>query len=97
MGVIRDFRDRLSGVGGPRPEIYLSLAQQPAAAGIAAGVVLAYNQWHLLRRLSTAVERFDPAVYAAAAVALIAFAAASAWLPARAALRVDPAVALRTD
>jgi len=43
------------------------------------------------------VTALDPGTFTAAAMMLAAVAAAAAWLPARRASRIDPAVVMRQD
>jgi predicted permease len=69
----------------------------PVAVGLAAGLLIAV-------RLGTRVQAFlveanatDPSTYAAAAALLALVAGVAAWIPARAAARVDPVRALKAD
>lgn len=70
-----------------------------AAGGIAAGVALAAALIQLSRQggMLTEVNPLDPLVYGAAALALGATALLASYLPARRALGIDPAVALRPE
>jgi len=68
-----------------------------AAVGSAMGIAGALLLTRYLRTLLYQVSATDPAVIACAACALGAVALAAAWLPARRATRVDPAVALRGE
>jgi predicted permease len=68
-----------------------------AAAGSVAGIAGALLLTRYLQTLLYQVSATDPAVIALAACALSAVALAAAWLPARRATRVDPAVALRGE
>ena len=65
-----------------------------AAAGIAAGTIGAVVLTRAMQSLLFGVRATDPVVYAAAAGVLLLVALASAWVPARAAARVDPLEAL---
>ena len=65
--------------------------------GAGAGLVAAYNLSHLLRTLMTGEKIFDPVIYAVTTMMLFAVAAGAAWLPLRAAYRIDPAVVLRRE
>jgi len=67
------------------------------AAGLVAGVVLAWAASRGLASLLFNVPGIDPLVYAAAAVVMTAACAAAALAPARRASRVDPIIALRSD
>lgn len=83
---------RASVVGG-----VLSRALKPAAWGALAGLAGSLALARLLRGLLFGVGPTDPGAVAAAAVALLAAAALAAWLPARRAARVEPAIALREE
>jgi predicted permease len=68
-----------------------------AGTGTAVGLASAFAGSKLLAHLLFAVSPHDPMSFGITAVALMAAAAAAAYLPARRASRVDPAVALRAD
>jgi predicted permease len=68
-----------------------------ALAGIVLGGVLAYGLAQLLRGMLFAVAPFDPFVFVAVPLLLIATAAAATAVPALRASRVDPMHALRAD
>jgi putative ABC transport system permease protein len=68
-----------------------------AAAGSVVGIAGALLLTRYLQTLLYEVSATDPVVIALAACALGAVAIAAAWLPARRATRVDPAVALRGE
>jgi ABC-type antimicrobial peptide transport system permease subunit len=70
-----------------------------AAVGIFAGVALAVALVQVLRRSEMLydVDAIDPVVFAVAPLVLAAATTAASYIPARRALRVDPAVALRPD
>jgi ABC-type antimicrobial peptide transport system permease subunit len=72
-------------------------ALQLAGAGVAIGVVGAALFSRLLTSLLFGVTTWDPATYLAGAATLSTVAALAAWLPARRAAAVDPAVALRSE
>jgi predicted permease len=65
--------------------------------GIAAGTIGALALTRYLRTLLFEVSPADPKVLATAALVLGGAALLALWLPARRAIRVDPAVALRAD
>jgi len=68
-----------------------------AAAGIAIGVPAAYGVSRLLQSLLFDTAPADPLTYGAVVLTFVGVAAASSYLPARAATRVDPIRALRGD
>ena len=65
--------------------------------GIAVGLALSAATIRLLRRFLYGMSPFDPLAFAAASVAWLAIALLATWLPARRAMRVHPAVALKMD
>jgi len=69
------------------------------AAGVVAGLVLALGLIQLLRRsgMLYEVSAFDPLVFTAAPLVLVAAVAAASYVPARRAVRVAPTVALRPE
>ncbi len=66
-----------------------------AGMGVAIGTLAALALTRVLRGLLFQVEPTDPATFAAGCAALVAVAAAAAWLPARSATKVDPVGAMR--
>ncbi len=68
-----------------------------AGLGLAAGLAAALALTRLLEAFLFGVEPTDPATYAAVAVMLLAAAGLASFLPARRAMRVDPAAALRQE
>ncbi len=66
-------------------------------AGIAVGTAGAFALTRYLGSLLYQVSATDPAIFAAAALVLLAAALAAVWLPARRATRIDPAIALRGE
>jgi ABC-type antimicrobial peptide transport system permease subunit len=68
-----------------------------ALAGVVAGLAGAALLTRYLEALLFGVDASDPRILAAAATLLVGVALAAAWVPARLALRVDPASALRED
>jgi hypothetical protein len=81
---------RTVSTGVVRQALKLSLA------GCALGGVAAFFGARLLSSFLYDVSPSDPVVYAAVLVGALAAAAASAWLPAHRAARVDPSMALRS-
>ena len=68
-----------------------------AAVGVAVGTAGALGLTRFLQSLLFETAPFDPLVYLAVAAALLAAAAASCWIPARRAARVDVARLLRAE
>lgn len=68
-----------------------------AAAGLGCGLVAAVSLHRVVASQLTEVARADPRIYGAVSVLLLLVAAAATWVPARRALDVDPAVALRAE
>jgi putative ABC transport system permease protein len=69
----------------------------PLLGGATLGVGLAMALSHALRSWLFGVESHDPATLAAAGVVLLLLTLAASWLPARAALGVEPSTILRAD
>ena len=71
-------------------------AVRPVLAGTGVGLVASYwiSQW--VQALVYQVDAYDPWTFAAVALTLLVTAALAAWVPARRASVVDPAVALRS-
>jgi len=72
-------------------------ALRPVAAGILAGVPLALAAARVIRGLLYGVEPGNPLTLALTLLTVVAAAVAAAWLPARAASRVNPLEALRAE
>jgi putative ABC transport system permease protein len=68
-----------------------------AAVGLAIGLAAALALTRLLQAQLYRVSPVDPAAYGIAIVLLLGAAGVAAWLPARRATRVDPAIALRSE
>ena len=68
-----------------------------ALAGTAAGLMLAASNTRIAQRFLYGVSGMDPGSLTAAAIVLLATALAAAYLPARRAAHVDPAIALRCE
>ncbi len=69
----------------------------PVLTGAAIGLAATYWLSRLMTSLLFGVEAGDPVTYAAVGGALLFAAVLACYLPARAVLRVDPVVALRTE
>jgi ABC-type antimicrobial peptide transport system permease subunit len=101
-GVVRRTREVGIRVAlGARPGAVLSLFLREgvalAAAGVALGLAGAWALRRLLAGLLYGVTPGDPAAFLGAAVALLAVALVATLLPARGALRVDPAATMRVE
>lgn len=100
-GRTREIGVRIAIGAAPRQVVMLLVREMtfPTVAGLAAGLLAIYNLAYLLQRQGVLFEvrQFDPGLYAAVTVSLLALALVAAWLPARRASRVDPMVALRAE
>jgi ABC-type antimicrobial peptide transport system permease subunit len=65
--------------------------------GIILGLAGALTTARSMRSLLFGIEPWDPASQAATVAALALVAVAAAWIPARRAMRVDPAIVLRNE
>jgi ABC-type antimicrobial peptide transport system permease subunit len=68
-----------------------------AAAGVIAGLLLAFPSMRLLSALLYQVRYDDPSVFALLAITLVLVSVLAGYLPARRAARVDPLKTLRAD
>jgi len=95
----REMGIRLALGAAPRSILRLVLGEglSLAAAGVAAGVLAALVLTRYLATLLYTVRPADPVVYAGVVLLLGLSAAAGCYLPARCAIRVDPAVVLREE
>ena len=87
-------------LGAPRPRVLWMVFRESLGlmlAGVAIGVPLLLVASRLIRSLLFDVSPNDPAIVAAAMLVLLAVGAASSYLPAWRASRVDPLTALRQD
>ena len=89
-------RQALGAAPGDVVRIVLGEGVRLAVFGVTAGLVLAMFGTRLLRTFLFGVGSADPLTYVAVAVVLAAIALTSAWIPARRAIRVRPADALRS-
>lgn len=83
----------------PRAVLRLILAQGAAlaAAGLALGTIAALWLSGTLTALMAGADRLEPQVLAAAAAVLVAVVLVACWVPARAAMRVDPVETLAAE
>ncbi len=85
-------------LGADRAQIIRLVMQRVAvliAAGLAIGVTSAFWAARYVDALLFRLEARDPATFISAAAVLIVVSLAAAWIPARAAARMDPAAVLR--
>jgi ABC-type antimicrobial peptide transport system permease subunit len=68
-----------------------------SSIGIALGLFAAWGLSQWFAAVLYGVRPDDPRTFAIAGTALLAFAAAACWLPARRAVRIDPATALKQE
>lgn len=95
----REFGIRLALGAQPQAVMTLVLRQGMtlAALGLAGGVILALLSTRLMTRLLFSISAADPITYLVVTVILAVVAFGANWIPARRALRTDPAEALRGD
>ncbi len=87
-------------LGATRAEVarlVLTRASALALTGVAAGLVGAILAGRFLRAILYGISTTDPAIYSTVPLLLVAVALIATWLPARRAMGVDPAVALRWE
>ncbi len=95
----REFGVRLA-LGAERRDIVRLVLREGlgiASAGVIVGVAVALPLARLLRSLLFGVTSADPVTFLAVSVGLLLVAVAACYVPARRALKVDPAEALRLD
>jgi predicted permease len=87
-------------LGADAPSMYRMIVGQAmklAVAGIIIGVAAAYELTRLMATMLFGVKPTDPLVFTSVAALLGAVALLASYVPARRAVRVDPAVALRYE
>jgi putative ABC transport system permease protein len=77
--------------------LVLAQGMRPVFAGLAIGLAATFWLSRLMASLLFGVEPRDPLTYAIASGLLIAVATLACYLPARRVLRIEPAIALRTE
>jgi putative ABC transport system permease protein len=75
----------------------LRAVTRPAAAGLAAGLLVAWWAVGLIRQFLFEVAPYDVRLWASAVTILVVAAVASAWWPARRALKLQPSDVLRWE
>ena len=75
----------------------LSQGLRQLAIGLALGLSAAFGVARVLKSLLVGVTPTDPATFVAISAVLIAVGIFACWMPARAAMKVDPMVALRYE
>jgi len=95
----REFAIRVALGAAPRSLLRLVMSQglALAAGGVVGGIAAALALHRVVASQLSQLARSDPRIYAGVSAILIVVAAAAIWLPARRALGVDPAAALRTE
>ena len=68
-----------------------------SAAGIALGLVAAFELTRAMTSMLVGVKATDPTTFASMAVLFFVIAAIASWLPARRAAGLDPTAALREE
>ena len=77
--------------------MFVRRALSPLAVGCIAGVAGALGVGRLVAGMLIGTSPTDPRTIAATSLALIAVVLAAAFVPARRAARIDPAIALRDE
>ncbi len=95
----REFAIRVALGAPPRNLARLVMSQGilMAGGGVLAGVAAAIALPRVAASQLSQLARSDPRIYAGVALVLLVIAAIAIWIPARRALRVDPALALRAE
>ena len=95
---VREIGIRIAIGATPRDVMRIVVMSQLAysLAGLAAGIGGAVAMTRLLSAFLFGVTPSDPPAFVSAVMVLSVVAAASAWIPARRAARIDPLVALRS-
>ena len=87
-------------IGASRADVLRCVARDflpGVAIGALVGIAAAASLTNVIRWLEPGVAAFNPAVYVGAIVAILVVAAIGAWLPARRALAIDPAIVFNSS
>jgi predicted permease len=87
-------------LGADRTQVLTLVLRQgmlPAGIGVAAGLAIAFGITRLLASLLYGVKASDPFTFALVAIVLMLVAVSATYIPARRAMNVDPAIALRDE
>jgi ABC-type antimicrobial peptide transport system permease subunit len=87
-------------LGATKPDILLMVLSEGlrmSFAGLALGIAGALALTRLISSFLFGVSVTDAATFVSVCAVLIAAACAAAWIPARRAIKIDPAVALRQE
>ena len=90
-------RMALGAQGGDVLQLVVGEGARMAVLGVTAGVAAAYGLTRLMANQLFGVTAHDPLTFGGVAAVLIVVALAACYVPARRAMRVDPAVALRCE
>ncbi len=95
----REFGIRLALGAQPRAVLRLVLAQglRLIAVGVTMGVIAAFALTRVVRGLLFGIAATDALTFAAVTMLLAGLALLACWIPARRAMRVDPAITLRSE
>jgi putative ABC transport system permease protein len=78
-------------------DVRQSFRMTPAGIGVLAGIAIALGLTRVLSSLFYGVKATDPVTFVLVAIVLTAVALFAAYIPARRAMRIDPAIALRQE
>ena len=78
-------------------QLVLGHGMRLAGVGVLAGVGLAIALHRVIASQLSQVSLADPRIHAGVSALLLGIGAAASWLPARRAIKVDPAIALRAE
>ncbi len=90
-------RMAVGATGGAILRLVFQQGMVPLVAGLGIGLAASLGVNQVLKTVLVGVSPSDPLTLAAAAAVLVLAAGLGCWIPARRAMRVDPAVALRHE